>query len=448
MNTAVYSDTLPPAHSSPPLAGKPDGYLFGRTRSLQTFSLFCLLMVFDFADRMVMAALLPSIRQEWQISDAQAGLLSTVLFIGMVLFAFPLSFAIDRWSRVKTAGLMGAFWSVASALGAFSQNVAQLAATRAAVGVGEAGYAPAAYAWISTVFPYRRRQLALGTFSACQPIGMAIGVALGGTIAAHFGWRHALGFLALPGLLVAWLLYRANDYPTVRLPDRNSALLQDGSARVQRTANLRRIFKTPSLVLAYVAAALAMFQALPLFYFFPTYLNRIHGVPVQTASLLTSSMMLVGIVAVPSGGLIMDRWNQHNPLGKLSYGTLVALLATALYGAALGLVDNYPLQFGLIVLGMFIMASGGTTALSMTQELVPPHLRALSGTCSVVTIHLLGSAPGPYVTGLLSDAFGLTNALLGSVVVAGLLSAAALLLARRYYRADLERVAHWTAGAA
>jgi len=38
----------------------------------------------------------------------------------------------------------------------------------------------------SAAFPKRRRQLALGLFSSAQPIGMALGVALGGYVATHW----------------------------------------------------------------------------------------------------------------------------------------------------------------------------------------------------------------------------------------------------------------------
>lgn len=190
-------------------------YLFGRKVTAKVFFLLCLLMVFDFADRMIIASILPYIQKDWGISDAQAGLLSSILTLGMVLFAFPVSMLIERYGRIKVASLMGIFWGIASALGAFSSSLSQLATTRLFVGIGEAAYAPASYSWISTAFPRRRLQLALGIFSASQPIGMAVGIAFGGYVAQHYGWRHSLGLLAIPGIVVAFLLYRGRDYQSV-----------------------------------------------------------------------------------------------------------------------------------------------------------------------------------------------------------------------------------------
>ena len=66
----------------------------------------------------------------------------------------------------------------------------------------------------------------------------------------------------------------------------------------------------------------------------------------------------------------------------------------------------------------------------------------------MVTIHLIGSVPGPFIAGLLSDRYGLTNALLTLIVVAGIGQATALLFALRHYRRDLSRVGHFQLEAA
>lgn len=421
-------------------------YILGKGPTLHVFSLLCLLMVFDFADRMIIASLLPAIKTEWGITDAQSGLLGTVLFIGMVLFALPAVAMTNRLGRIKTASLMGVFWSIASAAGALATNVGQLAATRAAVGVGEAGYAPASYAWISAAFPQRRRQLALGLFSSGQVLGMGLGVALGGYIASHYGWRHALGLMALPGLVIAVLLYRGRDYRTVT--PAAAAATAAATAPPQRTRHFKTILGTRSLLLAYFSQAMATLQSVPIFYFLPTYFHRVHGIPMHTASYMTSGLLVLALIAVPLGGWIMDRWSGRAPLRKLSFAPALALAGTLIYAIAFGVVHDATVQYGLILLAFFLYGLGGMATLGMTQELVAPDARALSSTCSVLTIHLLGSAPGPFIAGLLSDRYGLAVALLATVFISTTLSVAALLLARRYYLADLAKVGNYQLAAA
>ena len=46
-------------------------------------------MLFDFADRMIISSLLPLIKAEWKLTDAQCGLLSTAVSVCMFLFCHP-----------------------------------------------------------------------------------------------------------------------------------------------------------------------------------------------------------------------------------------------------------------------------------------------------------------------------------------------------------------------
>ena len=84
-----------------------------------------------------------------------------------------------------------ALWSAATVACGMAANYPQLAAARMAVGVGEAGGVPPSYAIISDYFPPGTRGTALGLFNLGPPIGQALGVAFGASIAAAYGWRAA-----------------------------------------------------------------------------------------------------------------------------------------------------------------------------------------------------------------------------------------------------------------
>ena len=416
-----------------------DGYLFGKRTTMWGFSLFVAMMILDFADRMIMASLLPLIKTEWHISDTQAGMLNSVLFVGMMIFSFPASLAIDRWSRVKTAALMGGFWSFASGAGAFAQNINQLAVSRAAVGCAQAGYSPAAAAWIMAAFPKRRVQLALGTFSAGQPIGMALGVALGGYIASNYGWRHALGIMAFPGFLIAVLLYRARDYknPTATaLGKEVPAPLPTPTLR----ASLVTIFKTPTLPWIYLYGAMMVMQMSSVIYFLPSFLNGAHRLPVETASYMTSSVLMVGVIGAPLGGWLIDLWGTRYGEAKVMFPLLAALVGIMLYIIAFGLTDSMMLQYGCILGGVFLVTSGSSGPFAASQELVHPGIRALSMTCYALTSHLLGSLPGPALTGVISDHTNLKFALLSAAVFSGVITVVVLFFAKRHYMNDLARI--------
>ena len=57
------------------------------------------------------------------------------------------------------------------------------------VGFGEAGGVPPSYAMITDYFPPGRRGTAFGIYNLGPPIGAALGIAFGASIAAAFDWR-------------------------------------------------------------------------------------------------------------------------------------------------------------------------------------------------------------------------------------------------------------------
>ncbi len=188
-------------------AAVPEGYLFSRRYTNYIFILLFLLYMFDYIDRMVISSLFPFLKAEWQLTDTQCGGLVSAVYLSIVIFTFPVSILIDRWSRKKTVGLMALLWGLATGLGAFTKTFRQLYSTRSLIGIGEAGYAPGGSAMISGMYPVEKRSWMLGLWNASIPLGSAMGVAIGGIIATHWGWRHALGLVAIPGIIVAFLFF-------------------------------------------------------------------------------------------------------------------------------------------------------------------------------------------------------------------------------------------------
>ena len=173
--------------------------------------------MFDYIDRMVIVSLFPFLKQDWGLTDTQCGLLVSAVYWSILVFSFPASVLVDRWSRKNSIGLMATIWSLATLACAFTRSFSQLFSARAVIGIGEAGYAPGGTAMISTIFPQERRARMLGLWNASIPLGGALGIAIGGLVAEHIGWRHAFGLVALPGLVVGLLFFTVKDYQTVPL---------------------------------------------------------------------------------------------------------------------------------------------------------------------------------------------------------------------------------------
>lgn len=213
----------------PPPAGQPTAGTAGeptvtRRYAWGVFAMAFTLMTSDYLSRQLVVSMFPHLKQEWGLSDAQLGGLVSVVSVTVALGTFPAALLVDRWSRVKSIALMGSIWSLATFSAAFTHSYGQLFAARAGVGLGEAGYAPAAGALLSRLFPERLRATVFGGLLSAGSLGSVLGVVLGGVIAEQWGWRAAFAAAGIPGLLVALLFLRVRDYPTVRLPAGTAAV--------------------------------------------------------------------------------------------------------------------------------------------------------------------------------------------------------------------------------
>src|SRR5260221_14504513 len=74
----------------------------------------------NFAARQVMPSLVPILRAQFNISDAQLGWLHSSLFVVLALASVPSGFLADRFSRKGIIAFGILFWSAATFAGGFA----------------------------------------------------------------------------------------------------------------------------------------------------------------------------------------------------------------------------------------------------------------------------------------------------------------------------------------
>ncbi len=419
----------------------PEGYLFSKSYTNYIFLLLFLLYMFDYVDRMVITSLFPFLKADWGLSDTQCGMMVSAVYWSIVLFTFPVSILVDRWSRRKTIGMMAVVWSIATAAGAFTQSFRQLFVARTVIGVGEAGYAPGGSAMMSALYPQEKRAFMMGLWNASIPLGSAIGVALGGIIAAHWGWRHALGIVAIPGLIIAILFFFIKDYKTIGL-EKTVTKLEKATERKKVRMSVRdmvaEFISKPSLILTYFGMAGVVFTTTSLLTWLPTYFHRVQGMDEGPAGLKSSAVMLFAIIGAPLGGYITDRWRKKRINARLLLPTITSLISAVLLFLAFSVFEGQFQYLILLSLGISITAFIAATA-AVTQDVVHAGLRAISYAIAVVIQNLLGASLGPIVMGAISDATNIETAF--TFLPIALLIAAALFFAGSfYYEKDLKKV--------
>ena len=134
----------------------------------------------------------------------QLGLIGGFYFaLFYCVLAIPVGWLADRTNRVRVLSFACALWSAATVACGLSTTYAQLAIARMSVGIGEAGGVPPSYAIVSDYFPPGTRGTALSIYNLGPPIGLALGVAFGASIAAAYNWRMAFICLGVVGILAA-----------------------------------------------------------------------------------------------------------------------------------------------------------------------------------------------------------------------------------------------------
>lgn len=419
----------------------PEGYLFSKGYTNYIFILLFLLYMFDYIDRMVITSLFPFLKADWNLTDTQCGMLVSSVYWSIVLFTFPISILVDRWSRRKTIGLMAVLWSIATGLGAFSKSFRHLFITRTIVGVGEAGYAPGGSAMMSALYPQEKRSLMMGLWNASIPLGSAIGVAIGGIIAAHWGWRHALGIVAIPGFIIAILFFFIKDYKTIgleRTVEAPAKAVNRKKVRMSIMDTLAEFLSKPSLILTYFGMAGVVFTTTSLLTWLPTYFHRVQGVLEKDAGVKASAVMLFAIIGAPLGGYITDRWRKKQINARLLVPTITSLLSAILMFLAFSVFDGQLQYLILLSMGISITAFIAATG-AVTQDVVHPGLRAMSYAIAVVIQNLLGASLGPIVMGAISDATDIQTAF-AFLPIALLIAAALFFAGSFYYEKDLKKV--------
>jgi MFS family permease len=344
------------------------------------------------------------------------------VFWSILVFTLPVGVLVDRWSRKKSIGVMAIFWSLATLACAFTRNFQQLFTARTAIGIGEAGYVPGGGAMVSAMYPAEKRSRMLGIWQSAIPLGSAMGVLLGGVIATQFGWRNALGIVAIPGMLLAILFFWVRDYKTPELTRRIDTTAA-AKVRMSRWDMVRELFRSPSLVMANLAFAGCAFATTALTSWLPTYFQRFENMPIDRAGTMSSVVMLLAIIGAPLGGFLTDQWFKKKATARMLLPAIsTAVACVLLFFSFFGLHGTSQYIMLLLVGVTVIMFAPG--AVAVTQDVVHPGLRATSiGVCIVIQ-HLLGSALGPLVVGAASDAYGLDKAML---MLPGFLALAALL---------------------
>jgi MFS transporter, ACS family, hexuronate transporter len=318
--------------------------------------LICALLFFaatiNYIDRQVIGILKPTLQQEFGWSEID---------YGDIVFAFQLAYAIGFLlagrliDRVGArAGFMVAIvvWSLAAIAHAevtafgpavstflsmfgltYSASVAGFIAARVALGFGESANFPAALKAVAEWFPRRERALATGIFNSGTNIGALVTPMVVPWITVTYGWYWAFivtGSIGFVWLVAWWLFYDTPErHPSVTPTE--LALIQSEPIEPQARVPLSALLPHRQTW----AFAIGKFMTDPVWWLYlfwiPDFLNRNHGVDLQSMGVPLVAIYLFADVGSIGGGWL------SSTLMKRGW-TANAARKTAMLGCALAVV--------------------------------------------------------------------------------------------------------------
>ena len=368
-------------------------------------AVLCFVYVLNFLDRQLLSILAKPIQDSLHITDGQLGLIGGLYFaLFYCLIAIPVGWFADKTNRVWVLSAACALWSAATVACGLSASYPQLVAARMTVGVGEAGGVPPSYAIISDYFPPARRGTALGLYNLGPPIGQAMGVAAGASIAAAYGWRPAFIALGAVGLFAA-ILVRA----VVREPRRggldSTSALAVAAPKSGFASTVAMFFSSPTLLLAAFASGATQIVTYGGGNFSTLFLMREKGMTLKEVALYYAILVAIcmgGGIFV--SGRVIDRFVHRT---KAAYAIIPAITLTAAVPFFLGFIwaPTWPVALLFLAGPTFLNYFYLSASVTLVQNQVRPDQRVLSGALLLLIMNLVGMGVGPTFVGAISDLF-------------------------------------------
>jgi ACS family hexuronate transporter-like MFS transporter len=164
--------------------------------------------VLNYVDRQTLSIMAPLVQRDLHIDDIGYARIVQFFLIAYTLAYLGAGWLTDRLGTKLSLALFVGWWSLANMATGLVNSAGQLGATRALLGLGEAGNYTAGPKAVAEHFPESERGFAFGAYTAGAMVGATIAPPMIGFLALTYGWRAAFVGTGALGLvwLVAWLL--------------------------------------------------------------------------------------------------------------------------------------------------------------------------------------------------------------------------------------------------
>ncbi|WP_420149302.1 spinster family MFS transporter [Spirosoma sp.] len=395
--------------SPPSLTKKPTGFRW------ELLALLWLAFFLNQADRQIFSVVLPLIRKDLGLTDAELGLIASALVWTYGLLVPIAGFIGDRFSRRNILGFCLLFWSCATLLTGFCSSVLQFILLRGvATGGGEAFYAPSANALLGENYK-ESRSFALSLHQTAVYFGIILSGIIAGYIGEHYGWQKAFYLFGSLGIVLAFVFFSRIPKDVVKSTiDAQTPML----AEIGETARI--VVRKPTVIMLTLGFGCMVFVNVGYLTWMPSFLVDKFNMTLTDAGFSSLFYHHLGaFLGVLSGAKISDYYAKTNPRSRLVVQALGLLLgAPFIYGISMSATPMLT-YVALFLFGIFRGWYDSNIVASL-YEVVSPKIRSSAYGLMLACAFLIGSV-APYLLGVLKPTLGLATGLasLSGVYVLG-----------------------------
>ena len=355
-------------------------------------------------DVMFLSFALSSIAATLKINGAQAGLISSITNLGMLVGGILFGIMGDRFGRVKTFSYTIFIFAFATAAMYWAQDITMIYILRFLAGIGAGGEYGVGITLIAENFDRDH----IGTMTSVAAIGGQIGAILAAVCAAImlplFGWRELFLFGLIPVLLTYFIrrhVHESEEFLQVKQQQQTSAQKVSVLALFQTP---QRTYQTLALMLMVIVQIAGYFG---LMNWLPSIMQKRLGLSISGSSLWMIATIIGMSIGMMTFGKILDYFGPRRAFGifllasalsvfgiTLAFNQITLLLA----GAILGFFSNG--MFG--GYGAVISRLYPTAIRSTANNVIVNVGRAIGGFSSVVIGFLMDNYSLLVVMGFLS----------------------------------------------
>jgi len=343
--------------------------------------------------------LIETIRQEFNITNAEAGLLMSIVLVPGIFLGLPAGLFVERYG-VRRVGFASLACIVLGCLvTATANSFIMLLAGRLILGVGGAFIITNTPTIIAQWFTREELGKAMGIYGINMPFATVIAIPSASVSALAYGWRFPFYIGLAVGVAAAAVFV---------------LVVREGPfAEHKRKASMRQaidnfeVWKVGLVWLFFNAAALS----------FTTWAHKLFksykGIHDVYASFLATLLMWAAIPCVPFYGWVSDRTGKRRPFAVA--GSLLMTLAFV----ALAYTSNMNLVASILVLGI-TAATVPPIASALPAEILGPSLASVGFGITGICLNLGAALAQPLVGFLLDVTESYTLCLLGMAALSAI----------------------------